>query len=121
MGKNEVQKSCIVLFLLCNVAVNPLEIELSENLYIHKFFNNLFAYIINFTENQTQTKTPVKYVSLIKERLSQDTYSQFYYTCSKALKVFSCLISELYHKLRKVNFFKLLLQQKCSGTCKFVT
>lgn len=47
----------------------------------------------------------------------KDTYSQFYYICSKTLKVFVHLISELYHKLRKLNFFKFLLQQKCRDAC----
>lgn len=43
-----------VLFLLYNVAVNLLKVELSENLYILKsFFSTLFAYITNFTKKQT--------------------------------------------------------------------
>lgn len=47
------------------------------------------------------------------EPLTEYAYSQFYYICSKTLKVFSHLISELDHKIRKLNF-KLLLKQKCS-------
>lgn len=109
-----------VLFLLYNVAVNLLKVELSENLYILKsFFSTLFAYITNFIKKQTHKQKLPWRMSFIDKRkpLTGSTYFWFYYICSKTLKVFSHLISELYHKLRKLNFFKFFLQQKCSDAC----
>lgn len=99
-----------MLFLLHNVERN-----ITFWKHIYKFFTILFVYITNFIKKQIHKQMLRWRMSFIVKRDSLTEYdnSQFYYICSKTLKVFCHLISELYHKLRKLNFFKLLLQQKC--------
>lgn len=89
---------------MMHFAVNPLEIELSENnthTHIYSSIPCLHILLI-LLKTKHKTKTPVK-MSFIDERksLTGYSYSQLYYICSKTLKVFSHLIFELYYKLRK--------------------